>query len=513
MRENRSAGINMIIATSLTMLAKLIAIVRQMVLTYCYGAGAVSDAYLLAQSIPSTLFLVVSTAIGVSFIPVYSRVDREEGEIEAKKFVNNMMSMVLLLASIIIVAVLFFSKQIIFIFASGFDAETSEMAARFLRISIFGIFFIGMVGILSSYQKIKNDFFSPSIIGIVLSLVEIASCFIAVRTSDTILAVGILIANVFQWIILATAATKKGYCYKPFFDTRSKYIKTAIMMSIPIMLGLGTDELNVIVDRTIASTFDQGSISSLTYANTIVGIVHAIISVSINSVVFVEVSRFASEGKKDAVVKEVDSGITKLLILLVPATFGMIAYSEPIVRCLYERGNFSPDHTAITSGLMVCYALYIIPNGIRIVVQSYYYAYGKTKFCMYAGLIAVAINIIFNIILSRFIGINGLAIATTLGIFVSSLVLFVGFVIKNKTFSVGNILKLLIKTIIGSIIMIIPSVMLYRRLMTVVLEIIALILGILAAVAIYFIYAIGVKIISISEITDYFKKRGKRGFI
>ena len=71
MSENkRSAGINMLIATSLTMLAKLIAIVRQMVLTYFYGAGSVSDAYLLAQSIPNTLFVLISTAIGVSFIPV-----------------------------------------------------------------------------------------------------------------------------------------------------------------------------------------------------------------------------------------------------------------------------------------------------------------------------------------------------------------------------------------------------------------------------------------------------------
>ncbi len=511
MRENRSAGINMIIATSLTMVAKLIAIVRQMVLTYYYGAGAVSDAYLLAQSIPNTLFLIVSTAIGVSFIPVYSKVDKEEGEMAAKKFVNNMMSIVLLLASIIVVAVLLLSKQIIYIFASGFDAETSEIASQFLRISIFGIFFVGMAGILSSYQKIKNDYFSPSIIGIALSLVEIASCVIAVRTSDTLLAVGILIANVVQWIILAVAALKKGYCYKPVLNLRSKYIKMAVMMSFPIMLGLGADEINVIVDRTIASTFDQGSISSLTYANTIVSIVHTLISVSINSVVFVEVSRYASEGNKDAVVKEVSSGINKLLVILVPATFGMIAYAEPIVRCLYERGNFSPEHTALTAGIMICYSLYIVPNGIRIVVQSYYYAYGKTKFCMYAGLIAVAINIIFNIILSKSIGINGLALATTLGIYASSIVLFVGFVIKNNPFSCGNMIKLLIKTIVGSVIMIISSVTLYRILMTVIPEIFALILGVLVAVSVYAIYAISVKIISVSEITDYLKRHRKRG--
>ena len=511
MNENkRSAGINMLIATSLTMLAKLIAVVRQMVLTYFYGASSVSDAYLLAQSIPNTLFVLISTAIGVSFIPVYSKVLSEEGEKQGNKFINNIISIVLVLSSILVAFVLLFSKQIIYIFASGFDKNTAELAAQLLRISIFSVFFIGMVGVLSSYLKVKNNYFAPSIIGIALSVVEIASCFIAYKNNDIILAWGILIANIVQWIILAGACIKKGYRYYPYIDLNSKYIRLAVMMALPIMVGLGADEINVIVDRTMASMFDAGSISSLTYANTIVSIVHTVISVSINSVVFVQVSQNAANGNEKTVINDITSGIYKLLLLLVPATFGLIAYSAPVIRCLYERGNFTAEHTVITASLLVFYAMYIIPNGIRIVVQSYYYAYGKTRFCMYTGLIAVAVNVIFNLFLSPRMGLKGLAIATTLGVVTSATILFIGFIRKCERNQRINLGRFFVKTICGSTIMIIPSLILYRVTASLMADLLAMLLGIFFACSIYFTYAIIVKLINWSnviEITNRILKR------
>lgn len=511
MSENkRSAGINMLIATSLTMLAKLIAIVRQMVLTYFYGAGSVSDAYLLAQSIPNTLFVLISTAIGVSFIPVYSKVLKEEGEKQGNKFIDNIISIVLVLASLLIVFVLIFSKQIIYIFASGFDASTAAFAAKLLRISVFSVFFIGMIGVLSSYLKVKNNFFAPSVIGIALSAVEIASCIIAYKNNDVILAWGILAANIVQWIILAVACIKKGYRYSPFINLKSKYIKLAVMMSLPVMIGLGADEINVIIDRTMASTFDAGSISSLTYANTIVNIIHTVISVSVNSVVFVQVSKSAADGNEKAAIGDIMSGINKLLLLLIPATFGLIAYSTPIVRCLYERGNFTAEYTAITAGLLVFYALYIIPNGIRIVVQSYYYAYEKTRFCMYTGLIAVTVNIIFNLILSPRMGVKGLALATTLGVVTSAAILFVGFFIKCERDQRTKLGKFLIKTVCGSIIMIIPSIILYRSTMKLMPDLLAMLLGIFVACTIYFVYAVIVKLIKWSDVISLTNKILKR---
>ena len=510
MSKKNSNILNMFIVTFLTLIAKFFAIARQMVLTYCYGAGDISDAYLLAQSIPETLFLLISTAIGVSFIPVFTKVKEEKGNDETKKFTNNIITILIILSTILVLLTFLFSEQITFAFASGFTKKTLKLTASFLRISIFSIYFVGIIGVLSSYLKIKGDYFSPSIIGMALSVVEICTCLISVRVGNILLPIGIVLAAIMQWLILFFASWRKGYFYTPFLDIKSKYIKAVIMMSLPIMIGLGMDEINVIVDRTIASTFATGSISSLTYANTIVGIVHNIISVSINSVVFVEVTKYAAERNNTSVLEEIFHGLEKILIFLIPATIGLITFSKPIVRFLYERGSFNSDDTAITTYVMIFYAIYIIPNGVRLIVQSYFYAYGKTRFCMYAGIVAIFVNIFFNIVLSRKIGVEGLALATSIGIIVSTGILLVKFLRENNEFPIKEICILSIKLLGCSFIMIIPSFFVFKIINIKLSEIISLIIAVFVACCIYFIMLILLSIIKKEQIKIALKSLRRR---
>lgn len=491
-KQNNSSGFNMFMVTTITMLAKIFAIVRQVVLTYCYGAGSISDAYLLSQSIPNTLFLLASTAVGVSFTPVFTRVCKEESEKEADRFTSNIISILIVISTVLTVFTLIFAKEIVFLFANGFDPKTAALTAAFLRISIFSIYFIGMVGVFSAYLKIKGDYFSPAIIGIALSIVEISACLIAARVNDLILPIGVLVAALVQWIIVIAASRKSGYRHTWHLDFKSKYIKTAILTSLPVMVGLGVDEINVIIDRTIASTFQSGSISALTYANTIVGIIHTVVSVSVNSVVFVEVSKHALDGDRAVIGQEIFKGLHNILLVLVPATIGLIFYAKPIIGILYQRGSFDYSATLLTASVMIFYALYIIPNGIRIIVQSYFYAYGRTKFCMCAGIIAVAVNAFFNIVFSRSIGIQGLALATTLGVVVSAAILFMRFLYENPQFQAMKLLKQFFKILFCCIAMIIPSLIVFNILKKTISELVAALIGIIIACVIYSILIVAV---------------------
>lgn len=505
-QRQQSSGANALMVISLTMLAKIIAIVRQMVLTYFYGAGSISDAYLLAQSIPNILFLLVSSAIGVSFTPVFMKVKEEKGDKESNRFTGNILSILIIISSIFVVFTLIFARSIVFIFANGFDESTASITATFLRISIFSIYFVGMVGVFSAYLKIKGDYFSPSIIGIALSFVEISSCIIAAKVNDIFLPVGILLATMTQWIIVVIASKKRGFHFYPHIDFKSKYIDRAIKISLPIMIGLGVDQINVIIDRTIASTFSSGSISSLTYANTIVTIVHTVIAVSINSIVFVEVTKHASAGKRELVVDEIFKGLEKALMLLVPAMVGLICFAQPIVKNLYERGNFDSTQTLITAEILVFYVIYIIPNGIRIIVQSYFYAYGRTKFCMYAGFVAVAVNIVFNLCLSRWMGVNGLAMATSLGIIVSTIIIFMRFLKENQGFPLGKFFVQFLKSCLCSAIMIVPVYLLFNMLIAYMPQIVALLIVVIVACIIYFSFAALFGVVNKDDIKSIAKK-------
>lgn len=496
----------MMLVASLTIFAKLVAIIRQIVLTYFFGASIITDAYILSQTIPNTLFLLVSSAIGVSFMPIFNQIRSEKNDKEAEFFTTRMVNSVLIIASIIVIVTMLFSRQIIFVFASGFDNETAYLAAKYLRLSIFSIYFIGMCGIFSSYLKIKGDFFSPSIIGIVLSVVEIVSCVLAFYFNDVILAIGLTVASMAQFLVVFVAAIRKGYRRHRKIGIWDEYIKRTVIMSFPVMIGLGVDEINVIVDKTIASGFQMGSISALNYANTLVSIVHNVISVSINTVLFTEVSRLAVVDNRREIALRIHESLHNALLLLIPSTVGLIVFAQPIIQLMYERGNFTHESTLLTAGAMVFYALYIIPNGVRLISQSFFYAYGKTRFCMYVGFIAVAANIILNLCFSRTMGINGLALATSVGVTVGAVILFAKLLLENKEINVRILVKSSVIMVGNSVVMGIGSLWVYKYINSRVPILVSLIIAIFIAIIIYFVMSILTKTLDRTVVNKLIKR-------
>ena len=494
------------LVASWTIFAKLVAIIRQIVLTYFFGASTISDAYILSQTIPNTLFLLVSSAIGVNFMPIFNQIRSEKNDKEAEFFTTRMVNSVLIIASVIVIVTMLFSRQIIFVFASGFDNETAYLAAKYLRLSIFSIYFIGMCGMFSSYLKIKGDFFSPSIIGIVLSVVEIVSCVLAFYFNDVILAIGITVASMAQFLVVFVAAIRKGYRRHRKIGIWDEYIKRAVIMSLPVMIGLGVDEINVIVDKTIASGFQMGSISALNYANTLVSIVHNVISVSINTVLFTEVSRLAAVDDRREIALRIHESLHIALLLLIPSTVGLIVFAQPIIQLMYERGNFTHESTLLTAGAMVFYALYIIPNGVRLISQSFFYAYGKTRFCMYVAFIAVAANIILNLCFSRTMGINGLALATSVGVTVGAVILFAKLLLENKEINLRILVKSSVIMVGNSVVMGIGSLWVYKYINSRVPILVSLIIAIFIAIIIYFVMSILTKTLDRTVVNKLIKR-------
>lgn len=504
--DKQNYGRNVLIVASLTVLSKLIAVIRQIVLTYYFGATNISDAYILAQTIPNSLFLLVSSAIGVSFIPVFNKVKQDKGNDEAELFTSRIIKAVIFIASAIVLLTLIFSRQIIFVFASGFEQETATLSAKYLRISIFSVYFIGMCGVLSSYLKIKGNYFSPSLTGIILSFVEIATCIIAYYFSDIFLAIGLSLAAISQFLILLVSSVKKGFRFHISASIRDDSLKHSIVMALPIMIGLGVDEINVIVDRTIASGFQEGSISVLNYANTLVTIAHNIITVSIYTVLFTDVSALAAKNNKALIGEKITNALNTSLLFLFPATMGMIIFSYPIVKVLYERGNFTTNTTYLTSIAMVFYSLYLVPNGIRMISQAYFYAYGKTRFCMAVSFISVAVNIILNIILSRIMGIYGLALATSIGVAVGAIILFIKLSKEGLKLSTRIMIKKVAIILLNTIVMAASSYTLYLYLVEKINIIFCLLICIIIAISIYLVLSIITKVIDKQVILHFFRK-------
>jgi len=430
----------------ITVASKVLGFGREIALSYFYGASTVTDAYLVSLTTPAVIFSFIGAALGTGFIPMYSRIKQEHGSSLAIRFTNNLINIVLVFCTIIVVAGFIFTKPLVLLFASGFSGEALELAIQFTRINIFAIYFTGLIGIFSGYLRLHDSYLVPNLMGFPMNIIIILSLVISSRTSIYVLLLGTLLARAAEVLFMVPFARRKGYRFEPVFDLKDGNLKAMIHIALPVIVGTSVNQINVLVDRTLASGIAVGGISALNYANRLNGFVQGLFVMSISSVMYPMISRMASENNLKGLKKSLSEAIGLINLMVVPATIGAIIFAEPIVNFLFGRGAFTPDAVAMTSSALQFYSVGMLAFGLREVLSRAFYAQQDTKTPMINGAIAVVINIILNVILSRYLGIGGLALATSIAGIVATILLFVtlrkkigGFGLKEISSSFGKI--------------------------------------------------------------------------
>ncbi|MHA6261265.1 murein biosynthesis integral membrane protein MurJ [Sporosarcina sp. CAU 1771] len=437
----------------LTIIAKFIGFGREITLAYFYGTSSTSDAYLIALIIPTVIFAFIGSAISTSYIPIYNKIQKSQDTSKANWFTNNLINIVITLCSILITIVLIFPEPIVRVFASGFDESTLKLAVSFTRISIFGIYFIGLGYVMKSLLQIKGNFTIPALTGLPMNIVIIMSIYFSSVGNIMYLALGLVVGMFAHFIFMVPSVYKIGFKYKPVIDINDPQIKEMVFITIPVLLGVAVNDINKIIDKTIASQVTTGAISALTYANTFNNVIQAIFVLSISTAMYPLISKMSVEGNAKGLKKSVSEAISLINLLVIPVTIGTMIFAEPIIRLLYGRGSFGEDSILMTSGALFFYSIGMLGIGMREVLSRPFYAMQDTKTPMINATIGVVLNIILNIILSRYLGIGGIALATSISAFATTGLMFISLKKKIGSFENKQIISPLVKIIIASLVM------------------------------------------------------------
>ncbi len=408
----------------ITVVSKFFGFGREIVLSYLYGASAITDAYLISQTIPMTIFSFISVGVATGFIPMYSRIKQEEGWSSANNFSSSLSNALLLIASIIVVIVLVLTEPVVKLFASGFSGETLVLAVNFTRITVFGVFFTALLNIFTGYLRVHENYLVPSLIGFPMNLIIVGSLCISVYTNVYVVALGSLLATASQIIVLIPFLKKTGFQYKLVLNLKDQHIKKMFFIALPVIIGTSVNEINVLIDRTLASGIAIGGISALNYARRLNGFVQGLFVASITSVMYPMISKMAAENNVTRLKTTLSEAISIISLLVIPTTVGSMVFSEEIVNLLFGRGAFTVEAVKMTSNALFYYSIGMIAFGLKDILARAFYAFQDTKTPMINATIAVVINIILNIILSRFLGIGGLALATSIAAIVSTILMF-----------------------------------------------------------------------------------------
>lgn len=451
-------GQTTIVLMIITVLSKIFGFVRESVMAAFIGAGELKSIYTTAMTIPNVFTWIVSAGIISGYIPIYNKVKNENGEEKAVEFTSNLINIFMVYSLIIFIIVFIFARPLSKLFSPDLTGSQLDLAVNYTRIMIFAIFAFLYSSVMKGYLNIKGNFIDPIITGFILNFFTISATILTAKYENPyILIIGALIANIIQYVRYPFAAKKLGFKYKKLLDFKDHYIKSLMILVVPIMLSSAADQISILIDNSMASAFfGVSSVSKIFYSKTMLNFIMGVVTMSVTTVTFPEIAKLGQAGMIEDMKDKVGSSIVYAMILVIPATLGMMALSEPIIKLAFERNAFTPEDTYIVSSLLVSYGPYIIFTSIVKILSNGFYSVGNSKIPVLVVLFQQVINFIMNIILSKFYGINGIAYSTSISTAISSILLVILF---NKKFGRSNsrdniisVIKIFISSLIMAII-------------------------------------------------------------
>lgn len=437
----------------LTILTKTIGFAREITLSYFYGASPVSDAFLISITIPIVIFTFVGTAIATSYIPMYSSIERESGTESANKFTSGIINFAMIFCTLLIVIILVFTVPIVRLFASGFEGETLSLTVSFTRISIIAIYFSAISYIFIGYLQLRKIFVVPALITIPFNLIMMISIGLSVRFGIFILPFGVVIAVSSQLLLLIPFVRKQGYRHTFRIDLANENYRKMLYLSLPIILGTSVNQINMLIDRTIASNIAVGGISALTYASRLNLFIHGIFVISIATALYPTISKMAAERNLSGLKESISEAISGINLLVIPAIVGAMVFAEPIVKLLFGRGAFKSEALVMTTNTFFFYSIGIVGFGLREILSRSFFSLHDTKTPIINASIAIVMNIILNVVLSRFLGIGGLALATSISAIFAAILMFISLRKKIGSFGLKKITISFLKILCASLLM------------------------------------------------------------
>ncbi|KRQ87436.1 putative peptidoglycan biosynthesis protein MurJ [Caloramator mitchellensis] len=415
----KAAGIVMFI----TIMSKVLGFFRTMLLASSFGTTMQSDAYVVSLTIPLIIYSVIGAAVNTTFIPILSRSLTQRGKEDMIQFANNIMNILFLISIIIFGVGFLLSPQIVRVIAHGFSGEKFNLTVALTRISMFNVLALSMTAGFMSILQSLNEFKAPAMVGIALDLPIILYLILGAKYGIYGLSVATLIGYTMQFVIQIPYLLKHDYKYKFFIDLKDTRVKEMLYLILPILIGTTVNQINSIVDKTMASSLPNGNISAYNFAINVNSMLYGVFVASIIMVIYPAISREGANKAYDNMKVFIHKGITSILLIMVPAAVGLFVLRYDVLTIFFKRGLFNEDSVNLTAYALAFLLLGLPFYGVRDIFNRAFYGLNDTKTPMINGIFGVALNITLNLLFVRYLGIGGLALATSMSAILTSILL------------------------------------------------------------------------------------------
>ncbi|GGA71008.1 putative lipid II flippase MurJ [Neiella marina] len=453
------------IVSAMTLISRVLGLVRDVVIANLMGAGAAADVFFFANKIPNFLRrLFAEGAFAQAFVPVLAET-KEQGSLDDVKQliarVSGTLGTLVMIATIIgvvgspVLAAIFGTGWFLEWLNDGPEADKYVTAAFMLKITFPYLFFIALTAlsgsILNTYGRFAVAAFTPVFLN-----VAIISCalWLSPQLDEPAigLAWGVFIGGVIQFLFQLPFLKRAGFLIKPKWGWHHPGVVKIRTLMIPALFGVSVSQLNLLFDTFIASFLKTGSISWLYYSDRLLEFPLGLFGIAIATVILPSLSGKAATKDSESFGHTMDWGVRAVSLLGIPAALGLMVLAQPILMLLFMRGAFGADDVHAASLSLLAYASGLLFFMYIKVLAPGYFARQDTKTPVKFGIYAMAANMVFNLILASWIGYIGLAAATSLSAVLNAGLLYWGLhrlaVFQLSSETLGLLMKMLLSAAI-----------------------------------------------------------------
>jgi putative peptidoglycan lipid II flippase len=409
-------------ASAATMTSRILGVVREAVLASFFGDKQEMDAYRVAFRIPNLLRdLFAEGAMSASFVPTFTKRLTTNGKDAALTLGNNLTNALLLITGVLVVLGIIFAEPIVRLLVKpeyAANATKLELTVMLTRIMMPFLTFIALAAAAMGMLNALRHFFIPALSPAMFNVVSITGAIglIPVMVSlgyqpITAAAVGTVVGGLAQWAVQWPLLRREGFRYRPSIDRHDADLARVLLLMGPGTLGLAATQVNVAVNTYLASG-QTGAISWLDYAFRLMYLPIGLFGVSVATATTPVIARHVVDKDEAAVKRTIADSVSLMMMLNVPAMVGLIVLATPIVRVMYERGQFTSASTAATAAALQFYSIGLVGYSVVRILSPAFYALGSARTPVKVSAATVFVNASLNIVLFRVMGYKGLALGT-----------------------------------------------------------------------------------------------------
>lgn len=423
---------------SLTLVSRLLGLVRDVLIARYLGAGAVSDAFFTAFKLPNVFRrMFAEGAFNAAFVPLYAKRIEQEGETSADDFASEVGSMLLVVVLGLVIAFELTMPWSLNIIGFGLERTPTadgvvpyDLAVTYALITMPYLLFMSLMALLSGIMNTREKFAVPTLALALLNVFMIAALFIAPRfglPQDKIgfyLSVAVTLSGTAQAGLVWWGCKRAGVRLKFRAPKLTPGVKRLVILGVPGILSAGITQINLLVSHSIATT--QASAASwLTYADRLYQLPLGMIGIAMGIALLPSLSRSIRAGDEAGARTSLNRGIEIAAFLTLPAAVALYVIPEFLIGGIYERGAFTAATTEQVAKALRWFALGLPAFVLLKVLTPAFFARENTRTPMIWAGISAVINIALGVTLFLTIGFEGLALATSVAAWVNVAGLFI----------------------------------------------------------------------------------------